>query len=236
VAATRFKTISSEKIIISEIEIELQRKRMKYLRIRILNNDGSVRVSAPKRVSMATITSFISSRISWIKSAQDKIRNRVKPAELQYISGEDHYFFGQKFTLELAVKGKAAIDFEAAKIILRVKENSTILQRQKLLENFYRAELQKLIPQYIAKLEPIMKVKVLEFKIKKMKTRWGTCNPRAKRIWLNLELAKKPLLCLEYIVTHEMVHLLERKHNKRFFSLMDRFMPNWRECKSDLKS
>jgi len=234
VAITHFKLLSSEKIIINEIEIELQRKRMKYLRIRILGSDGQVRVSAPKSVSIEFITSFITSRIPWIKEQQNKIRSKVRPQPLQYISGEHHNFFGKKYLLELAEQGRTKIDFDSSIITLRIKENSTLKQREKTLENFYRSELKKLIPGYIEKLEPVMNVKVKEFGIKKMKTRWGTCNTRAQRIWINLELAKKPVECLEYIIIHEMTHLLEHSHNKRFFALMDRFMPHWRICKKNL--
>ncbi len=121
-------------------------------------------------------------------------------------------------------------------IKLFAKKNSTIAQRKKLLDEFYRQNLKKIIPNYIKKWEKKMNLKVLEFGVKEMKTRWGTCNIKARRIWLNLELAKKPLSCLEYIVVHEMVHLLEKYHNKKFFAHMDRFLPKWREFKAILKN
>ena len=125
------------------------------------------------------------------------------------------------------VEGKNFVKFDEEKIFLSVKKKSTIKLRKKILEEFYRSKLREIIPQYIAEFEPKMQVKVRYFGIKRMKTRWGTCNIRDQRIWLNLELAKKPLGCLKNIVVHEMNHLLERKHNKRFFALMDKFFPEW---------
>lgn len=224
-----------KKIIFENIEIELLQKRMKYLRIRILAPDGRVRVSAPSRVSLKIINEFLAQKISWIKEKQIQVRSRKLPPVLQYISDEEHYFFGKKYKLEITEHGSALKASLHENIIkLRVRKNSTREQKIKILDNFYRAELKKIIPQHIKELEKKMKVEVKEFGIKKMKTRWGTCNPRAKRIWINLELAKKPSQCLEYIVVHEMVHLLERKHNKRFHALMDVFMPNWREHKTTL--
>jgi predicted metal-dependent hydrolase len=117
---------------------------------------------------------------------------------------------------------------------LHVKKTSTLKTRQKIIDDFYRKNLSEKIPQFIAQYEPQMNVKVGEFRIKKMKTRWGTCSIKERRIWIALELSKRPISCLEFIVVHEMTHLLERKHNKRFFALMDKFMPNWRLWQKEL--
>ena len=208
---------------------------MKYLRVRIIAPDGIVRVSAPLRLSMKAINSFLTDKISWIIEKQSEVRNQKRAPILQYVSGEEHYFFGEKYLLEVTEQSSAPKAFLDEKIIkLCIKKDFTLEQKRKILESFYRSELKKIIPNYIADLEKRMKVEVKEFGIKKMKTRWGTCNPRAKRIWINLELAKKSPQCLKYIVVHEMTHLLEKHHNKRFYAIMDIFMPNWREQKSAL--
>jgi hypothetical protein len=142
---------------------------------------------------------------------------------------------GKRYLLKvIETEGKPKVEIRHDKLILQVRPVSTTEQRHIILHEWYRDQLKSIVPEYIAKWEEIMNVKVEEFGIKKMKTKWGTCNREAKRIWINLELAKKPLECLEYIVVHEMVHLLERNHNDRFIAFMNKYSPQWRHFKEEL--
>jgi predicted metal-dependent hydrolase len=226
-----------QQIKISDIPITLTQKRIKTIRLAVYPSK-EVKVSAPLRMSFDDIAKFINSKIDWIRKSREKFSgcNYHKPVRHKFISGEKHYFFGQEYLLQVVeVKGVNSVMLDDDVMVLNVKKGSTIQIRRKVVEDYYRKKLKEIIPQYIAQYEPKMGVKVLEFGVKKMKTRWGTCNPRAQRIWLGLELAKRPMECLEYIVVHEMVHLLEIRHNKRFFAFMDEFMVDWKKWQGVLK-
>ena len=230
------KKIVTQQIEISGIVISLSQKRIRNLHLRILPPSGEVRVSAPLRLSLTKIKEFVLKRIDWIKENQITIRNRKIVAPLKFISGENHFIFGKEFELKLFENSRSNKVLLSENFLeLHVRKTSTLKVREKIIHDFYRANLQKKIPEFVAHYEPKMKVKVAESRIKKMKTRWGTCNPKDRRIWLSLELAKRPIGCLEFIVVHEMTHLLERKHNKRFFALMDKFLPDWRLWQNELK-
>ena len=230
-----------KKTLLRQIEIEgipisLLQKRIRNLHLRIIAPQGEVRVSAPLRISLTYIKKFITERIEWIKEKQIEIRNRKIFAPPKFISGEKHYFFGKEFELQLIENSRSnKVLINDNFLELHVKKISELKQRRKIIDDFYRKNLNEKIPDLIAKYEKEMNVKVAEFRIKKMKTRWGTCNVKERRIWITLELAKRSLGCLEMLITHEMTHLLERKHNKRFFALMDKFMPNWRDWDRELK-
>lgn len=222
---------------IAGIKIFLTQKRIRNLHLRISAPDGEVRVSAPLRYGITRLREFILQKIEWIKKNQIRIRKLRDEGKIilpkKFISGEEHYFFGEKFLLELVQNSTAnkvlcGVEVLQRNVIeLHVKKLSNFAQRQKLMDNFYRKHLKEVVPGMVTKYEEKMGVAVAEFRVKKMKTRWGTCNVKARRIWLSLELAKKPLGFLESTVVHEMVHLLERGHNKKFYGLMDRFMPEW---------
>lgn len=230
----------SEKIEIAGIEIFISRKKIRNLHLRVSLPNGEVKASAPLRYSNAQILEFILQKIDWIKKSQNQIEKLRLSGKIilppKFISGEEHYFLGKKFKLELlqnSASNKVVLQEDV--IQLYVKKLSNFSQRQKLIDNFYRAELKKIIPQLITNYEQKMNIRVAEFGIRKMKTRWGTCNPKARRIWLNLELAKKDAKCLEAIVVHEMVHFFEIYHNKNFYTLMDKFMPEWKQWCDQLR-
>lgn len=226
-----------ERIIVNDIEIELTKKNIKNIYISVYPPDGRVKISAPIWMDVDSIRLFAVSKISWIRKQQKKFICQERWPEREYVSGESHYFLGQRYLLNVIYtnKRKQGVEIRNKKYIdLYVRENTPKYLRERVMTEWYRKKLKELIPPLIAKWEPIMGVKVKEFGIKMMKTRWGTCNPSGKRIWINLELAKKSPLCLEYIVVHEMVHLLERSHNERFVAYMDEFMPNWRGVKAEL--
>jgi len=226
-----------EKIIINNIEIELTKKNIKNLHLSVHPPDGRVKISAPQYMDTDTIRLFAISKLSWIRKQQKKFINQERQPEREYVSGESHYFLGQRYLLNVIYtnKRKQGVEIRNKKYIdLYVRENTPKYLRERAMTEWYRRELKKLIPTIIAKWEPIIGVEVNEFGVKKMKTRWGSCNPKAKRIWLNLELVKKSPTCIEYVVVHEMTHLLERKHNERFIAYMDKFLPNWRAIKEEL--
>lgn len=226
-----------EKIIVNNIEIELTKKNIKNIYISVHSPDGKVKISAPQYMDIDSIRLFAISKLSWIKKQQQKFIDQERQPEREYVSGESHYFLGQRYLLNVIYtnKRKQGVEIRNNKYIdLYVRENTQKYLRERVMIEWYRDKLKELIPPLIAKWEPIMGVKVYEFGVKMMKTRWGTCNPNAKRIWVNLELAKKSPICLEYIIVHEMVHLLEESHNVRFIAYMDKFMPNWRAVKAEL--
>ena len=226
-----------EKITVNGIEIELTRKNIKNLYLKVHPPNGRVKISAPKSMNEDSIRPFVVSKLSWIKKHQERLKKQKRIAEKEYVSGESHYFLGQPYLLNVVYTNKRlqGVEIRGNKYLdLFVRKNTPKNLRERVMMEWYRSQLKKLIPPLIEKWEPIMGVEVKEFGVKRMKTRWGTCNPAAKRIWINLELAKKNPICLEYIVVHEMVHLLEGSHNARFKAYMDKFMPSWRAVKAEL--
>ena len=218
-----------QQITISGITVDITRKNVKNINLRVYPTDGRVSISCPAMLSHKKILQFTEERIDWIKKHLEK-PHRISPKKPDYVSGEVHSIWGEKkvLTVSESKKPRRAFVLNDEEIHLRVKLADTVETREKILDNLYRAELKREIPRLIEKWEPVMCVTVNEFGVKKMKTRWGTCNIRDKRVWINLELAKKDPACLEFIVVHEMVHLLERLHSKRFYRLMDQFLPDWK--------
>jgi predicted metal-dependent hydrolase len=188
-------------------------------------------------MSDAEIRDVIQSKLPWIKKNREKLKYLEPKPTINWMTGERHPFFGKSYSLNVwETTGKqGAVLREDTYIDLYVKKGSTREKRQKVLNEWYREELKRVIPSYISKWEPMMGVSVKEFRIKQMKTRWGTCNIREHRIWINLELAKRNPRCLEYIVVHEMVHLLERNHNGIFKAYMTKFLPDWKNIREELK-
>ncbi len=226
-----------ERFTVNDIEIELIKKDIKNLHLSVLPPNGRVRISAPKRMDDEAIRLFAISKLSWIKKQRSKFKNQERQPEREFVSGESHYFLGERYLLNVIYTNKRKQGVEIRNktyLDLFVREGSNKEQRQKVMKEWYRGELKAIIPPLIEKWEPIIDVKVASWGVKHMKTRWGSCNTTAKRIWINLELAKKSPICLEYIVVHEMVHLLERHHNERFISYMGKFLPNWRSIKAEL--
>jgi len=233
-------SFQSNKTVVQTIDLgaitaDVVQKDIKNIHLSVYPPTGRVKIAAPLRMDLDTIRIFAISKLGWIKKQQTKLRNQEREAPREYITRESHYFLGKRYLLKvIQSEGKSSVAIKHDKLILHVKPATDTDQRQIVMQEWYREQLKALIPTYIAKWEKIMDVHVSEFGIKKMKTKWGTCNREAQRIWINLELAKKPLECLEYIVVHEMVHLLERSHNARFITYMNQFLPEWRHLKEEL--
>lgn len=220
---------------LGDITVEVTLKDIKNIHLSVYPPIGRVKIAAPLRMELETIRIFAISKLSWIKKQQAKVLNQVRETPRDYTTRESHYFLGKRYLLKV-VEGSwpHSVAIKHNTLVMHVKQGTTTEQRQIMIQEWYRHHLKELVPQYIAKWEKIMEVQVSEFGIKKMKTKWGTCNREAKRIWINLELAKKPLECIEYIVVHEMVHLLERNHNERFITYINNYLPQWRHYKEEL--
>ena len=219
------------------VEVEVIRKNIKNLHLSVRPPDGRVRVSAPRSVDDEAVRLALVSRLGWIRKKQRMFREGECQPEREVVSGESHYFRGKKYRLEVEERdGPARITVRGECLRMSVRPGTNREGREKVLNDWYRQDVKDEIPALIGQWEPVMGVSVAEWGAKRMKTRWGSCNIRARRIWLNSELAKRPPGCLEYVLVHEMVHLLERGHGAAFKSLMDRFLPAWRLRQADLES
>jgi predicted metal-dependent hydrolase len=226
----------TQDIFIQDVRIQLIRKRVKHLRLMVCPPDGLVKVNVPLLLAERHVTAFLHSKYEWIKQKQLYFKNDVATAltrsSYQYHSGERHFFMGKSYLLMVRERvGRAKVYIENECLILETPPDSSTAQREILIEAWYRKAMKSMVPILINKWEQTMGQQVLSWGVKKMKSRWGTCNPLAKRIWLNLHLAKTSEACLEYVVVHEMVHFFERHHNANFKAHMDRFLPDWRDRK-----
>ncbi|CDZ77964.1 hypothetical protein BN59_02260 [Legionella massiliensis] len=219
------------------IAIEILRKPIKNIHLRIYPPDGQVRVTAPLRLRLDLIHKQIEAKRAWIHAQRARFRAKLPLSPLTFETGEQHFFLGKAYTLRIHHGvTRPAIHIDTENLDFYIQPEVSTEQKQRLLDHWYRRQMKALLPGLIAKWEPIIAVQVANWGIKLMKTRWGSCNPVEKRIWLNLRLIKKPLICLEYVLVHELVHILEASHNKRFYAFMDQFLPNWRQIQKLLES
>lgn len=193
-------------------------------------------MSAPLRLDEDAILQAVAKRMPWIRRQQEKQRRRERESERSWVSGERHYVEGTGRRLRVITgEGPPHVRLlDDSTLEMRVRPGTDRDERAALLAAWYRERLESSIPRLIATWEPFMGVTVKEWRIRKMKTRWGSCNVQKGRIWLNLELAKKPMRCLEYVIVHEMAHLIEPSHNRRFWGILDRHMPDWRPRREEL--
>lgn len=225
-------------ITIQGIRVEIVRKDIKNLHLGVYPPHGRVRVAAPLRVSDNAVRLAVIGKLRWIKRQRMRFEAQPRQSEREMVSGESHYFLGRRYRLrviryqgpnKVVVRNKSRIE-------LWIKPGMDSQQREVLLSRWYRQKLREMIPPLLDKWQRALNVRTNECYIKRMKTKWGTCNADAGRIWLNLELAKKPAQCLEYIIVHELLHLTERHHNNRFISMMDKHLPQWRLYREELNS
>ena len=217
------------------IRIQVQQKDIQNIHLSVHPPHGAVRISAPERMDMDTIRIFALSKLPWIKKQQQSLRAQQCETPREYLDRESHYFLGQRYQLKVIERpGAPKIQLGPKQMKLHIRPGTTESKRQQLIENWYRSQLKVILPPMIEKWAKRIGIPPPSFGIKKMRTKWGSCNAAAQRIWLNLELARKPLGCLEYIVVHELVHFLERSHGPRFVELMDRVLPQWRQLREEL--
>ncbi|WP_298623746.1 M48 family metallopeptidase [uncultured Legionella sp.] len=215
---------------IDGISIEVSRKSIKNMNLRIYPPEGEVKVSVPLRYSEQLLRKQLQEKSAWIRANRDKIRERSTYKEERLETGSAIAFKGSNYLLIFEEHhGPSQIKIQGEVLHCYVPHQASYNQKQSVLERWYRKEMELILPDLINHWESVIGVKTKEWGIKKMKTRWGSCNTRAHRIWLNLSLIKKPAVCLEYVLVHELIHLLEPSHNQRFYALMTQFMPQWRE-------
>jgi predicted metal-dependent hydrolase len=221
------------------IEVLILRKNIKNLHLNVLPPDGAVRVSAPLNMNDDAIHTFLATRLSWIKKQQAKFKGQERQTIRKFVSGESHYFLGKRYLLEVEYADSKPKEpkveiVNKKKIVLRIRPGSDSKKRKQVLQNWYREKLREILIPIVKEWQKKIGVEVNFWGIRQMKTKWGSCNEKTKRIWFNLELIKKPEYCIEYVVVHELLHLLERTHNDRFVKLMDKNLPKWRSTKDEL--
>lgn len=229
---------SSHVITINNIEVQVVRKKIKNLHLAVYPPDGRVRVAVPQHLSDDNVRLAVISRLRWIKTQQAAFQAQSRQSQREMVSGESHYFLGRRYLLDVVERwGPHQVEISNnTDLVLYVTPGTSRDNRERALHEWYRAELKKQVPDLLAKWEPIIGQPVAAWGIKRMKTKWGSCNIAQRRIWLNLELAKKPPECLEYILVHELVHLLERHHNDTFRAYMNKFLPQWQLHRDVLNS
>lgn len=223
-------SIVSEKQIIGGIPLTIIKKtNLKNLYIRVNPPHAEVVVSSPTSVSDEEIHLFVLRKLPEIRKVQDKMLKQTRQTKRKFVSGEAHYLWGKPYMLKIVYGNKAKVERLPDKLVLTVIEGASTETKEKILNNWYRKELNRVLDSLIGKCEGIVGESANEYRIKNMKTKWGTCNIQDKRIWLNLQLVKKPVACLEYVLVHELVHLIEKNHTNRFYSLVEEFYPAWKQ-------
>ena len=215
---------------VSDIPVEIVKKNIKNMHLAVLPPDGRVRVSAPLSMSDESITMFVRTKLGWIRAQQEKFRSQPRQSEREYVSGETVYIWGKQYFLWVEYSNKGNhFELSGDKAILTVRKESTARQRENFVNEWYRQLLKIEVEKYLPKWEQITGLKCSTWQSKYMTTKWGTCNTSTRKIWLNLQLAKKPIECLEYVILHELAHLQVNSHGPEFVQILDQYMPYWRE-------
>jgi predicted metal-dependent hydrolase len=219
------------------INIDVVYKDIKNLHIGVYPPVGRVRVAAPERLGEEQVRLAVIQRLPWIKRQRQQLQDAARQSPREMVTGESHYVWGERHRLKVIQRpGRAHVEVDGKTLLLYVPEDTDGEARSKLLQDWQRKQLRLAVPPLIARWEPVIGRDVPRWSIRRMKTKWGSCNRETGHIWFNLELVKKHPLCLEYILVHEMTHLLERNHGDRYIKLMDGFMPNWRTRRDQLNA
>lgn len=218
------------------ISAEVEWKKIKNIHLTIYPPNARIHVSAPLFMREEAIRLFLISKQAWIKQKVSQVLNQNRQTPREYVSGENHYFKGQRFRLKVIYhNAPAKVEIQGNEFInLYVREGVTEERKAEIIKEWYREKLKETLPELISKWEAIIGVKANKWSIKQMKTIWGSCNHRTKNILFNLELIKKPLHCIEYVVVHELLHIKVRLHNKEYISLLNKYFPNWKQIKDEL--
>jgi predicted metal-dependent hydrolase len=220
------------------LPVRVVRKAIKHLHIGVYPPDGQVRVAAPNRMPDSAVRLAVMGRLGWIRRHRERFASQPRQSAREMVSGESHYYLGRRYNLRVLENGRVGrvVLHGNGKMDLLAPGGASAEYRTRVLQRWYRSRLRELVPPIVAQWEEKLGAQVSHVGIKRMKTKWGSCNSPARRIWLNLELAKKPIRCLEYVVVHEMAHLLERRHGDRFVAVLDEHMPRWRQYRDELNS
>jgi predicted metal-dependent hydrolase len=220
---------------LGDIAVDVVLKDIKNVHLSVHPPTGRVRISAPKRMRLDTLRVFAISKLAWIRQQQKKLRSQERETPREYLERESHYVWGKRHLLTIIEnEGPPSIEIRHSRLLLRVLPRTGEEKRQALVEAWYRQQLKEAVPPLLGRWQQLLGVSVQRFFVQRMKTRWGSCNPKTGTIRLNTDLAKKPRGCLEYLVVHEMIHLIEPTHNARFVALMDGAMPQWRIVREQL--
>jgi len=220
---------------LGDITVDVMLKDIKNIHLSVYPPSGRVRISAPSRMNLDTIRVFAVSKLGWIKQQQQKLQGQERETRREYLDRESHYVWGKRYLLKVIASHEApSVALQHRWMLLRVRPGTDAKKKRAIVEAWYRQQLKQAVPPLIARWEQLMGVKVERFFVQRMKTKWGSCNHDARSIRLNTELAKKPQECLEYIVVHEMTHVLEPTHNARFVALMNQCMPQWQFYRDQL--
>ena len=225
----------NRQIQLGDIAVDVVFKDIRNVHLGVYPPTGQVRISAPAHMSLDTIRVFAISRLEWIRAQQRKLVGQARETPREYLDRESHYVWGRRCLLRIVEEDAAPkVELKHTRMVLRIRPGTDTARKQAVIAQWYREQLKAALPPLIAKWERLMGVAVGRVFVQQMKTQWGSCNHDKRTLRLNTDLAKKPRECLEYIVVHEMVHLLEPTHNARFIALMDRFMPNWQARRDQL--
>jgi len=228
---------AASSITVAGVAVEVLRKRIKNLHLRVYPPDGRVRVSAPLRMPAWQLNELVAERLPWILKQQERFGQAPKTSTLEYVSGEMHYFQGRPYRLELRQSGslKPAVRLSGEAIELQLPAHARFAQRQQLLERWYRQQARLAAGPLLESWSLALRAGYSAWGIRQMKSRWGSCNPGARRVWLNSELIKRPPACLEYVVVHELAHLIVPDHSAAFWAVVERHLPGWRGARAELR-
>jgi predicted metal-dependent hydrolase len=231
-------TIETSQVVVSGIPIQIVRKPIKNLHLGVYPPNGRVRVAAPLRINDNAVRLAVIQRLKWIRRQQARFESQLRESQREMVTGESHYVFGTRYRLRVIQRDDArgARLRNRSRLELFVPRGADATQKQRILQRWYRSQLKDAVPPLLSKWQSIFGLQVSDWRIRRMKTKWGACNVEAQRICINLELAKKPVQCLEYVIAHELTHFLERHHNDRFVAILDRHVPHWRAHRSKLNS
>ena len=227
-------SIESSRLIVAGIPVDVVRKDIKNLHLGVSPPHGRVRVAAPLVITDEAVRLAVIDKLSWIKKQRHQFQNQPRQSRREMVNGESHYYLGQRYRLtvleraappRITLRGLATLE-------LQVRPGTTAGQREALVQRWYRDQLRLVLPPLLDTWQKTLEVELAGWGIRRMKTKWGSCNAEARRVWFNLELAKKPPQCLEYIVVHELIHLRVRRHDAEFMALLDRHLPTWRTLKA----
>ncbi len=227
--------MSTQKINIGGISVDVEFKDIKNVHLSVYPPTGRVRIAAPARMSIDTIRLYAIAKLGWIKKQQAKLQSQQRETPREYLDRESHYVWGRRYLLKVQVADQTpSVELKHNQMVMTVRPDAGKEKKEDVVASWYREQLRLAMSPLIAKWEALMGVKSSRIFVQRMKTKWGSCNPHSRSIRLNSELAKKSPECLEYVIVHELVHLLEPTHNNRFVALMDKFMPQWRQFRDEL--
>lgn len=225
----------AERIQLGEVVADVTYKAIKNIHLSVYPPNGAVRISAPVRMSLDSIRVFALSKLVWIREQQRKMREQQRETPREYLNRESHYFRGQRYLLRIIQRDATPkVEISGSELILQVRPGADAAKREAVLDDWYRGQIKQTIAPLRESWQPLLGVQAARVMVQRMKTRWGSCNPDTRIIRINLELIKKPPECLEYILVHELTHLIEPTHNRRFVALMDLHMPKWRFHRDEL--